>query len=314
DLLTSYTFDFEKALEERLENVKKYSYPFDLNQVDKRNNLPLQEFLDIYDGKWPVIINDIVHNWQAFNWTKDFFVQQYRNANIIMSSSVSNIFNKSSFVVPMGSFLEQIDVGKENSWLYLQDELFLLQYPELRKQIEDSVYTNENYFNLFPEEVRPWDCYFLWGTAHSRSSLHIDPYNWTGTNAVLTGHKRWKLILPGQDKYLSVYPDKICGFPLDCRKYNSPIDLFADDKETELLLNEIQHLEVDQLPGEMLFIPTGWFHQAFNVEPTLAISGQLMNENNFMSVLEEILKAGSLQRSDIAEDLDGLTDDPKALV
>jgi len=33
----------------------------------------------------------------------------------------------------------------------------------------------------------------LWGTAHSRSSLHIDPYNWTGTNAVLSGKKMWKV-------------------------------------------------------------------------------------------------------------------------
>ena len=55
------------------------------------------------------------------------------------------------------------------------------------------IYTAEDFFQLFPEEIRPWDCMLLWGTAHSRSLLHIDPYNWTGTNAVLWGTKKWKV-------------------------------------------------------------------------------------------------------------------------
>ena len=50
-----------------------------------------------------------------------------------------------------------------------------------------------NYFHVFPPEVTPWDAMLLWGTKYSRSTLHIDPYNWTGTNAVLHGRKRWKV-------------------------------------------------------------------------------------------------------------------------
>lgn len=54
-------------------------------------------------------------------------------------------------------------------------------------------YTEDDFFQLFPEEVRPWDAMLLWGTEFSRSTLHIDPYNWTGTNAVIRGRKRWKV-------------------------------------------------------------------------------------------------------------------------
>ena len=56
------------------------------------------------------------------------------------------------------------------------------------------IYTDENLFELFPAEVRPWDAMLLWGTTYSRSTLHIDPYNWTGTSAVIRGRKRWKVI------------------------------------------------------------------------------------------------------------------------
>jgi len=55
------------------------------------------------------------------------------------------------------------------------------------------IYTDENLFNLFPVEVRPWDAMLLWGTTYSRSTLHVDPYNWTATNAVIRGRKRWKV-------------------------------------------------------------------------------------------------------------------------
>lgn len=54
-------------------------------------------------------------------------------------------------------------------------------------------YLEEDFFHLFPPSIQPWDAMLLWGTAFSRSSLHIDPYNWTGTNAVLNGRKRWKV-------------------------------------------------------------------------------------------------------------------------
>ena len=57
------------------------------------------------------------------------------------------------------------------------------------------IYAEENFFNLFPNEVKPWDCLLLWGTKYSRSSLHMDPYNWTATNAVLSGTKLWKVRL-----------------------------------------------------------------------------------------------------------------------
>ena len=55
------------------------------------------------------------------------------------------------------------------------------------------IYTKDDLFHLFPAEVRPWDAMLLWGTTYSRSTLHVDPYNWTGTVAVIRGRKRWKV-------------------------------------------------------------------------------------------------------------------------
>ena len=51
------------------------------------------------------------------------------------------------------------------------------------------------------------DCVAWWRASHfpsDRSQLHIDPYNWTGTNMVFEGIKKWKLYPPGQDDLLYV--------------------------------------------------------------------------------------------------------------
>lgn len=51
----------------------------------------------------------------------------------------------------------------------------------------------ENFFSLFPEDIQPWDSMMLWGTKFSRSTLHMDPYNWTAISAVIWGRKEWKV-------------------------------------------------------------------------------------------------------------------------
>lgn len=52
ELLKSYRFDFEKVQKLRQEAMKKYSFPYSTDGVDKRSNLSLEEFFDVYDGKW----------------------------------------------------------------------------------------------------------------------------------------------------------------------------------------------------------------------------------------------------------------------
>ncbi|GFR63221.1 bifunctional arginine demethylase and lysyl-hydroxylase JMJD6-like [Elysia marginata] len=272
-------------------------------KVDKRQKLSLQEFHNRYDGKWPVIVTDVMSSWPAINWTADFFKNKYGKRRVTMTTFANSV--KSGFSVPLKIFLEHLHMSSPRAWTYLQDEMFLIQHPELREDVLQTVYMEEDLFKLLPSAVRPWDCMLLWGTAHSRSSLHIDPYNWTGTNAVISGHKLWKLLPPGQDNLLSVRPGMRCGFPLECVKYNSDLDLFdpaQQDRHTQL-----KFLEAEQGPGEIIFIPPGWFHQAYNEVPTLAVSGQMMNSNNYHIVLEEIFKGGSLKRSSLPENFGLMT-------
>ncbi|XP_077978320.1 uncharacterized protein LOC144433821 isoform X2 [Glandiceps talaboti] len=301
---TTVVIELDESLADKLDY---YGVTYSLQHIDRRHNLSLQEYLDVYDAKWPVLVTDVVPTWPAFNWTKEFFAKNYGDVRVAMKGVEGKLTKAESLAVPLKLFAEHAHEGKPKMWTYLEDELFIPQHPELRKDIGEAIYLKEDFFELFPSEVQPWNAMLLWGTAYSRSSLHIDPYNWTGTNAVLKGIKRWKLYPPGQDEYLYVFEDQKSGFPLDCYKYNSPIDTHDVDWKKYPKFKDARAIEFDQYPGEILLIPTGWFHQAFNVKETMAISSQVMNTNNYRILLEEILKADNLGDQELPDDLDTLS-------
>ncbi|ESP03517.1 hypothetical protein LOTGIDRAFT_237632 [Lottia gigantea] len=290
-----FTYDFIEAQKQRKANMEMYDYQYNEFGIDKRSDMSLEEFWDVYDGKWPVVITDVISDWPARQWTSDYFIQNYGEARVVMKAVHGSLDDAKGLALPLNLFIKHLNHSTTHTWTYLEDELFIPRRPHLSQQVPRNLYTEEDFFRMFPKEIRPWDCMFLWGTAHSRSFLHIDPYNWTGTNAVLKGHKKWKLFPPGQDHLLSIRYHRTCGFPLDCFKYNSEIDTFTDTEKYSQY-KQATYIELDQYPGDFLIIPPGWFHQAYNVEETMAISGQYMNRNNYLIILEEIIKIGNIKR------------------
>lgn len=279
----------------------------DNSTVDHRSNLTLAEFIRCYDAKRPVVISDILKNWKAMNWTKSFLVRNYGDKRVSMKATEGPLNKAQGFAVPLKNFAEHVHEGQPELWTYLEDELFIEMNPELREDLGQPVYLREDFFQLLPKEIRPWNAMLLWGTAHSRSSLHIDPYNWTGTNAVLRGKKMWKLFPPGQDHLLYVRKNQRCGFPLDCLKYNSPIDAFNPDYKQYPKFRRAQAISFTQQAGDLLIIPTGWFHQAYNPVETMAISSQVMNSQNYKLVLEEIYKAGEIDTRKLPRNFENLS-------
>ncbi|XP_033118154.1 F-box protein At1g78280-like [Anneissia japonica] len=292
----AYMFNIEQD-----EVLKRYKQIERMDKIHRRANLGLQEFKAVYDGKWPVLITDVMQEWPASNWTKEFFVNVYGEERITMKAVRGTLKSAESFALPLKLFLSHVHEGQPNTWTYLEDEIFLEQRPQLKKDLIKPVYLEEDLFQNFPSEIRPWNAMLLWGTRYSRSSLHIDPYNWTGTNAVFKGLKKWKLYPPGQDQYLYVYPDQLSGFPLSCYKYNSPVDAFNPDLKTYPMFRHAKAIEFDQKPGELLIIPTGWFHQAYNDDETMAVSSQVMNSGNYEIVIEEILKANEVLKDKLPQ-------------
>ncbi|KAH3818441.1 hypothetical protein DPMN_120163 [Dreissena polymorpha] len=174
--------------------LRHYGYSESMGSVEKRSLLSLSEFRELYDAKWPVIVTDIIPFWEAYRtWNKEFFLTHYGSQNVLMRTVKGRLNESVAQVKPLSDFVRLLDQTTDpTSWVYLEDELFLIQNPRLRAFVGSNYLLDENMFSLFPPEIRPWDSMLLWGGQHSRSFLHMDPYNWTAVNAVLWGAKHWK--------------------------------------------------------------------------------------------------------------------------
>ena len=84
-----------------------------------------------------------------------------------------------------------------------------------------------------------------------RTNFHVDPHRAPGWSANVCGHKRWILIRP--------------GFENEVRDSPSQYDVRENLKQRPDLCENGSVLDVIQNPGEIMFVPSNWYHQVHNL-------------------------------------------------
>ena len=96
-------------------------------------------------------------------------------------------------------FLECVFESTYDSAFFLFDENLMTAHADLRSKVAlPESYFGYNYFETFPEDLRPKDSCLVVGGEGARSTLHADPFDWMGTNYCLEGSKLWVFIAPDQ--------------------------------------------------------------------------------------------------------------------
>ncbi|XP_029813806.1 2-oxoglutarate and iron-dependent oxygenase JMJD4, partial [Manacus vitellinus] len=143
---------------------------------------------------------------------------------------------------------------------------------------EQDVYTTPVYFssdwlNEYWDAVAVDDYRFVYmGPKGSWTPFHADVFRSYSWSANICGRKKWLLYPAGQEEFLKD------------RHGNLPFDVTApslQDRRVYPRYSQSQPpVEIVQEAGEIVFIPSGWHHQVYNLEDTISINHNWVNGCN----------------------------------
>jgi len=154
--------------------------------------------------------------------------------------------------------------------LYLKDWHFFRHFPN------ESIYKTPFYFSsdwlneMYDEKMPCFDDDFKFvyiGVKDTWTPFHCDVYKSYSWSANISGKKRWIFVKPG---FENEFKDKYGNFLFDIR--------------SKLNENKDNVIEIVQESGQVIFVPTGWYHQVHNLEDTISINHNWINAFNIGKV------------------------------
>lgn len=246
----------------------------------------LEDFETNYlDRKIPVIITDCMKDWRCCReWVLDSsrkiespdldFLSKTFGSSIV---PVVNCTTGEKTTMPLSEYCSDMYWERESggyAWkdptklLYLKDWHFAKEHQQYcaykTPRYFDDDWLNDWFekdrggvsdsFSDLPERDADYKFCYL-GGAGSFTRLHTDVIRSNSWSAQIAGRKEWKLLDP---KYSSFVENNrgICEMQ----------DFAESEMDSDLIIHVLQY------PGQILFVPSGWYHQVLNLDTSLSIN------------------------------------------
>jgi ribosomal protein L16 Arg81 hydroxylase len=232
-------------------------------QVDRRNRPSPEEFRDAYYSQnLPVVLTGMMEHWAALSaWSPDYFVSNFGEAEVeVMSGREANEnyeieIHKHRTAVTFGDYVRAVfSKGPTNDY-YLVANNDLFSKKAFRPLLGDI----EMFPGFLDPSIREGRVFFWMGPAGTVTPLHHDQNNIFLAQVI--GRKRVKLVSPEQTHLLYNHVGVF-----------SEVDLKNPDFEKHPLFQKATVLELVLQPGEVLFIPVGWWHFVESLDPAVSVS------------------------------------------
>ncbi|GER40263.1 bifunctional arginine demethylase andlysyl-hydroxylase JMJD6 [Striga asiatica] len=249
-------------------------FSFDDGNVERRKNISLEEFHEEYDGKKPVMIDGLADNWPARkSWTSEQFLIKYSDAKFRISQKSSKKVN-----IKFKDYITYMQVQHDEDPLYIFDDKFGEVAPDMLKDYSIPHLFQEDYFDVLDMDKRPPFRWLIIGPERSGASWHVDPGLTSAWNTLICGRKRWALYPPGRVPLgVTVHVNEDDGDV----NIDTPSSLQWWLDFYPLLGDNDRPIECTQLPGETIYVPSGWWHCVLNLETTIAVTQNFVNSKNF---------------------------------
>jgi hypothetical protein len=257
-----------QQLQHKLESVmanqqKLLELAPDYECVRKRKNVSQGEFMERYvRGSRPLVLAGAAADWPAMKrWSPQDLKARFGHLDVQIQAErgADPKYEQNKLdhqrQVRLADFVDQVLAGGASNDYYLTANNEVLRRPEFAPLLAD-IGTLPKICDRAQLTER---ASFWFGPAGTITPLHHDAVMLFHTQIV--GRKRWRFISPLDTPRLYNHFDVY-----------SPIDLDAPDLVRYPDFNGVKVLEVVAEPGDMVFLPLGWWHQVTSLDVSLSFS------------------------------------------
>uniref|UniRef100_A0A131XG50 Jumonji domain-containing protein 4 n=1 Tax=Hyalomma excavatum TaxID=257692 RepID=A0A131XG50_9ACAR len=187
-----------------------------------------------------------------------------------------------------------IDSGHDyctNPCLYLKDWHFTRDFPTYVPYATPKYFTSDwlnEYWDL-RTDVKDDFRFVYMGPKGSWTPLHTDVFKSFSWSANICGRKLWYLFPPREGQ---VNKGKKNKPPCDVNTLlEESVKDAAEAPNLPKQERNMPYLKVIQNPGEIIFVPSNWYHQVHNLDDTVSINHNFLNACNVKTVMINLMAA-----------------------
>ncbi|BAM93207.1 JmjC domain protein [Bradyrhizobium oligotrophicum S58] len=260
--------------------------------IERAPAMTHEHFYDAFFQKRPVAMPQKISHWPALTqWSPEFFKRSYGDLPVWLSrydphSERSYLDQHIEYASRKTTMADYVDaLSGDHGFFSIRESIGMLQsHPELLEHVDG--------FRPFGCSSEPPASQYmaLWfSPGHDTTGMHIDVAE--GLLFHIYGHKRVILLAPDQTGL--VYEDDLNKLyargledridPEDLEMWRnfvrwSKVNPFEPDFERFPALREATYFDVVINPGDVLYIPLGWWHAVRSLDTTISISKSLFKD------------------------------------
>lgn len=251
-----------ELLAEARERIERADPPFADSAIERRSGLSMEAFFTNYFFKGrPVILTGMMDHWAAMSrWNPDDLGKRFAEVEVEVQTQRESDAN---YEINSVNHKEKMSMKQYAAWVSGSDKSNDIYMVANNLNLSGALTElgGDYDFSFFGPPVKNRD-HFWFGPGGTITPLHHDMVQIIF--AQVYGRKRWRMISPRYSEYLyhhtGVFSEVDCEIP-DYNKHPR----FARAVMTEVVLE----------PGEMLFVPEGWWHQVKALDVSVSVSHTL---------------------------------------
>jgi hypothetical protein len=255
-------------------NVSAYLPTSTSRMIARYDNLTLKSFQA--HQYTPFILTHAIRDWPALKWSTDSLLKRFSRTR----------FRAECVDWPLERYVRYMRDNQDESPLYLFDARFSEKTSDTGRSLAPD-YTlppcfAEDAFSLLGDD-RPDHRWLILGPANSGSTFHKDPNGTCAWNAVLSSSR-------GTGKYWIMFPPRVTPpgvfVSSDESEVTSPLSIAEWLQNFHAIARKMPELQEGVCaPGEILYVPSGWWHLVINVDECLALTQNFVPRGSVGTVL-----------------------------